>query len=186
MGQDQDIKKKNFRCYKEVKLRESEFKKASELDSDELKNIHDEYFKRTFVYYLIGILIGAAVFALYPSGILFKLGEFSEPLSVALMFVVAFGGAMIPFFFVHCIFSLRIASKIKRKDFWCHEGRITHRKSLWSAFARMELYYIVDDEYCSRAIFDPFYIKKTEAYFLYFPGFMKSSLMGGIVVRKKE
>ena len=185
MEQDQDIKKKKIRRFQEVELRESEFKKASELDSDELKNIHDEYFKRTFEYYLIGILIGAAVFALYPSGLLFKLGEFSEPLSVALMFVVAFGGAMIPFFFVHCIFSLRIASKIKRKDFWWHAGYITQKKKLWIPLA-LRFYYIVDDEYCSERDFCPFYRKGTEVYFLYFPEFMKASYMGGVVVRKKE
>lgn len=71
MNQDPDTKRKKIRCYKEVELRESEFKKASELDSDE-------------------------------------------------------------------------------------------------------------------SCFDPFYRKGTEVYFLYFPGFMRGSYMGGVVVKKKE
>jgi hypothetical protein len=50
----------------------------------------------------------------------------------------------------------------------------------------MDHYYIVDDEYCSRVCFDPFYFKGTEVYFLYFPGFMRGSYLGGIVVRKKH
>ena len=45
--------------------------------------------------------------------------------------------------------------------------------------------YIVDDEYCSRATFDPLYFKGTEVYFLYFPGSMEGSYIGGVVVRKK-
>ena len=68
MEQDSDIKKKKIRRFQEVELRESEFKKASELDSEEFKNIHDEYFKRMVVYPLIFSFIAAAAFALWPSG----------------------------------------------------------------------------------------------------------------------
>ena len=185
MEQNKDTKKKRMRCFKEVELQESEFKKASELDPEEFKNIHDEYFKGTFVYSLVGIFIGAAVFALWPAGIIQMLHEFSEGVEVAAMFLISFGGAMIPYFAVHCIFSLTIVSKINKQDFWWHTGIITHKKKLWIPLS-MKYYYIVDDEYCSQRYFDPFYRKGTEVYFLYFPGFMRSSYLGGIVVRKKE
>ena len=36
--------------FKEVELRETEFKKASELDDGEFEKIRSEYFRRTFVY----------------------------------------------------------------------------------------------------------------------------------------
>ena len=186
MEQDLNTKKGNIRCFKEVELRESEFKKASELDSGEFKNIRDEYFKKTVIYPLIGIFIAAAVFALWPAGVIYKFYELSEAISAVLMFLVACSAAVMVYLAVRCVFSLTIVAKINKQDFWWHAGRITRRKRLWSAFLRLDLYYIVDDEYCSRAVFDPFYIKKTEAYFLYFPGFMKNSLMGGIVVRKNS
>ncbi len=62
-------------------------------------------------------------------------------------------------------------------------GYITHKKLLRTVFGWRQ-YYIVDNEYCSRTFLDPFYRKGTEVYFLYFPGFMNDSYMGGIVVRK--
>ena len=185
MYQDPDAKRKKIRSFKEVELRESEFKKASDLDSDEFKNIHDEFFRRTVVNPLIGIFIAAAVFALWPAGILQLLQGFPEGVEIAVMFLIAFCGAMIPYFAVRCIFSLTIVSRIKKKAFWWRTGHITRKKNLWISFGR-ERYYIVDDEYCSRSSFDPFYRKGTEVYFLYFPGFMRGSYMGGVVVKKKE
>ena len=185
MEQDQDVKKKKFRCYKEVTLRVADFKKACELDTDELKNIQDEYFKRTFVYPLIGIFISAAFFALWPAGVIYKVNEFSETFMVALMFLAAFGAAMGTYLFFRCIYALTIVSKIKKQDFWWRTGIITRKKRLWIPLS-MRFYYIVDDEYCSQRYFDPFYRKGTEVYFLYFPEFMKGSYMGGVVVRKKD
>jgi hypothetical protein len=186
MEQDQDIKKKKIRRFQEVELRESEFRKACELDSDEFKNIRNEYFKRTFVNHLIWIIIWAAVFALWPAGVIYKVYDRSEAVGGVLILLVAIGAAMCTFLAVRCIFSLVIISKINKQDFYWHEGHITRRKRLWTLpYLRMDFYYLVDDEYCSRTVFDPFYFKATEVYFLYFPDFMKSSLMGGIVVRKK-
>ena len=52
MNQDPDTKRKKIRCYKEVELRESEFKKASELDSDEFKNIHDDTLLYSSLHFL--------------------------------------------------------------------------------------------------------------------------------------
>ncbi|MCR4556255.1 MAG: hypothetical protein K5779_00325 [Saccharofermentans sp.] len=185
MNQDPDTKRKKIRCYKEVELRESEFKKASELDSDEFKNIHDEFFRRTVVNPLIGIFIAASVFVLWPAGVVRLLLEFSEEVGLVAVSLMGFCGAMIPYFTVRCIFSLTIVSRIKKKAFWWRAGHITRKKNLWISFG-MEHYYIVDDEYCSRSCFDPFYRKGTEVYFLYFPGFMRGSYMGGVVVKKKE
>lgn len=185
MEQDQGIKKKKIRRFQEVELRESEFKKASELDSEEFKNIHDEYFKRMVVYPLIFSFIAAAAFALWPSGVLYKMHERSEVVWTVLMLLVASGGAIAVVLISRCIYSLVIVSKIKKQDFWWHVGHITSRRRLWLG-PGIEHYYIVDDEYCSRACFDPFYFKGTEVYFLHFPGFMRGSYMGGIVVRKKS
>ena len=185
MEKDPDVKKKRIHCFREVECREPEFKKSSELDSDEFKNIHDEFFMRTVIHPLIGIFIAAAVFSLWPAGVLYKLHAVSEAAGMVLMLLVSFIGALIPYFIVRCIFSLIIISRINKKDFWWHLGHITRRKRLWSSFARLDFYYIVDDEYCSRATFDPLYFKGTEVYFLYFPGFMRGSYMGGIVVRNK-
>ena len=44
MEQDPNFNSGKMKYYKGVELRESEFKKASELDSSEFKNIHDEFF----------------------------------------------------------------------------------------------------------------------------------------------
>lgn len=46
MVQNPDTKRVNITSFQEVRLTESEFKHARELDSDELKNIRDEYFKK--------------------------------------------------------------------------------------------------------------------------------------------
>ena len=69
MEKDPDVKKKRIHCFREVECREPEFKKSSELDSDEFKNIHDEFFMRTVIHPLIGIFIAAAVFSLWPAGV---------------------------------------------------------------------------------------------------------------------
>jgi len=67
MEQNTDIKRVKIRHYQEVRLSESEFKNARELDSSELKSIRDEYFKRTFVYPLIGMAIYQLVTDIYKS-----------------------------------------------------------------------------------------------------------------------
>jgi hypothetical protein len=139
-----------------------------------------------FVYPLIGDLIALTVVALWFAGVIQKLYVISEVIEVVLMLLVAFSVAISAYLTVRCIFSLAVVSRINKKDFWCHTGQITYLGPLWSSFLRLDLYYVVDDEYCSRAFLDPFYIKKSEVYFLYFPVFLRGSLMGGVVVRKKE
>ena len=178
MEQDQGIKKKKIRRFQEVELRESEFKKAGELDSDEFKDIRDEYFKGTFIYSLIAVMFGAAAaaFAII----------YGYAIPTVWLILLAICISLAPVFGFRCIVFLILVSKIKKQDFYWHIGRITHRKRLWLPFFSRVLYYLVDDEYCSRVIFDPFYRKGTEVYFLYFPGFWGSSYIGGIVVRKKR
>lgn len=184
MEQDPDNKKKTIRCFKEVELRESEFKKAGELDPDEIKNIRDEYLKRTVIYPLIWIVITAPVFVFGLACVLPKFYESSVAV-LAVFFPIMLCGTLSISLAVRCISSLTILSKIKKQDFWWHAGTITRKKLLWIPLSR-KYYYIVDDEYCSQRYFDPFYRKGTEVYFLYFPNFMKSSYMGGIVVRRKD
>ena len=187
MEQDPNINRGKIKYFKEVELRESEFKKASELDSSEFKNIHDEFFMKTFVFPLILFFVSAAFFAVGYAFIIQTVIVFSDAVEYALMFLVAFSAATAAYMIPRCIFSLIVVSRINKLDFWWHAGYITQRKRLWSIkFLRKDFYYIVDDEYCSQTIFDPLYRKGTEVYFLYLPGFMRYSYIGGIVVRKKE
>ena len=186
MEQDPNINRGKIKYFKEVELRESEFKKASELDSSEFKNIHDEFFLKTVVFRLIGIFISAAFFTAGYACIQ-TVNVFPDVVEYALMFLVAFSASIAAYLISRCIFSLIVVSRINKQDFWWHAGYITQRKRLWSIkFLRKDFYYIVDDEYCSQTIFDPLYRKGTEVYFLYLPGFMRYSYIGGIVVRKKE
>ena len=176
--------KEKIRRFKEVELRETEFKKASELDDGEFENIRSEYFRRTFVYPLIVFFIAAALFVLWLVSRKQNWYVSSDVIKYALLCPVVLIGAMGLYQIPRCINSLVIISKIKKQDFYWHAGRITRRARLWLVLG-WEFYYIVDDEYCSRLIFDPRYRKGTEVYFLHFPDFMRSSYMGGIVVRKR-
>lgn len=169
-----------------MELRETEFEKASALDSSEFENIRNEFFKKTVVHPLIGIIISAAVASLWFTGVIQKLYVISEVITTALMFLVAFCIAMSAYLTVQCIMSLFIYFRINKKDFYWHEGRITRKKLLWTVkYLRMDHYYLVDDEYCSRVVINPRYRTGTEVYFLYIPGFWESSCIGGFVVRKR-
>ena len=64
MEQYPDKKREKIKQYQKVIITESEFKKACELDSGELTNIRNEFFKRTFVYPFIGIIFAAVLFEL--------------------------------------------------------------------------------------------------------------------------
>ena len=175
-----------IRSFDEMKLRESEFEKASALDSSEFENIRNEFFKKNVVHPLIGIIIAAAVASLWFTGVIQKLYVISEVITTALMFLVAFCIAMSAYLTVQCIMSLFIYFRINKKDFYWHEGRITRKKGLWTVkYFRMDHYYLVDDEYCSRVAINPRYRTGTEVYFLYIPGFWESSCIGGFVVRKR-
>ena len=175
----------NITSYQEVKLKESEFKKASDLDSSELKYIRDEYIKKRIGLSPVAIVISAVLFVLWITGVIQKLYVFSDVITNVIIFLLAFSWATSTYLVVRCIFTLQIVAKINKQDFYWHAGYITQKKLLWIALG-WERYNIVDDEYCSRTVFDPFYRKGTEVYFIYFPGFMKSSYMGGIVVRKNH
>lgn len=169
-----------------MELRETEFEKASALDSSEFENIRNEFFKKTVVHPLIGIIISAAVASLWFTGVIQKLYVISEVITTALMFLVAFCIAMSAYLTAQCIMSLFIYFRINKKDFYWHEGRITRKKLLWTVkYLRMDHYYLVDDEYCSRVVINPRYRTGTEVYFLYIPGFWESSCIGGFVVRKR-
>lgn len=169
-----------------MELRETEFEKASELDSSEFENIRNEFFKKTVVHPLIGIIIAAAVASLWFTGVIQKLYVISEVITTALMFLVAFCIAMSAYLTAQCIMSLFIYFRINKKDFYWREGRITRKKLLWTVkYFRMDHYYLVDDEYCSRVAINPRYRTGTEVYFLYIPGFWESSCIGGLVVRKR-
>ena len=187
MEQDSNTQNGKIFCYQEVRLKESEFKNAHELDSSELKCIRDEYFKRTFTYTIIGIIVSAMLFVLWINGVIDMLYVFSDVITTVIMLLVAFIWAMSAYLIVRCIIALEVVSKINKQEFYWHVGHITRKRRLWIKHSLMwEHYYIVDDEYCSRRVFDPVYKKGTEVYFLYFPGFKKSSYMGGIVVKKKH
>ena len=169
-----------------MELRETEFEKASELDSSEFEIIRNEFFKKTVVHPLIGIIISAAVASLWFTGVIQKLYVISEVITTALMFLVAFCIAMSAYLTAQCIMSLFIYFRINKKDFYWREGRITRKKGLWTVkYLRMDHYYLVDDEYCSRVALNPRYRTGTEVYFLYIPGFWESSCIGGFVVRKR-
>lgn len=175
-----------IRSFDEMELRETEFEKASALDSSEFENIRNEFFKKTVVHPLIGIIISAAVASLWFTGVIQKLYVISEVITTALMFLVAFCIAMSAYLTVQCIMSLFIYFRINKKDFYWHEGRITRKKLLWTVkYLRMDHYHLVDDEYCSRVVINPRYRTGTEVYFLYIPGFWESSCIGGFVVRKR-
>jgi hypothetical protein len=175
-----------IRSFDEMELRETEFEKASALDSSEFENIRNEFFKKTVVHPLIGIIIAAAVASLWFTGVIQKLYVISDVITIALMFLVAFCIAMSAYLTVQCIMSLFIYFRINKKDFYWHEGRITRKKLLWTVkYLRMDHYYLVDDEYCSRVAINPRYRTGTEVYFLYIPGFWESSCIGGFVVRKR-
>lgn len=175
-----------IRSFDEMELRETEFEKASALDSSEFENIRNEFFKKTVVHPLIGIIISAAVASLWFTGVIQKLYVISEVITTALMFLVAFCIAMNAFLTVQCIMSLFIYFRINKKDFYWREGRITRKKLLWTVkYLRKDHYYLVDDEYCSRVAINPRYRTGTEVYFLYIPGFWESSCIGGFVVRKR-
>lgn len=175
-----------IRSFDEMELRESEFEKASALDSSEFENIRNEFFKKTVVHPLIGIIIAAAVASLWFTGVIQKLYVISEIITTALMFLVAFCIAMSAYLTAICIMSLIIYFRINKKDFYWREGRITRKKLLWTVnYFRMDHYYLVDDEYCSRVAINPRYRTGTEVYFLYIPGFWESSCIGGLVVRKR-
>ena len=175
-----------IRSFDEMELRETEFEKASALDSSEFENIRNEFFKKTVVHPLIGIIFSAAVASLWFTGVIQKLYVISEVITTALMFLVAFCIAMSAYLTVQCIMSLFIYFRINKKDFYWHEGRITRKKLLWTVkYLRMDHYYLVDDEYCSRVVINPRYRTGTEVYFLYIPGFWESSCIGGFVVRKR-
>ena len=64
----------------------------------------------------------------------------------------------------------------KRKKIRCYK-EVELRESEFKKASELD-----SEESC----FDPFYRKGTEVYFLYFPGFMRGSYMGGVVVKKKE
>ena len=175
-----------IRSFDEMKLRESEFEKASALDSSEFENIRNEFFKKTVVHPLIGIIIAAAVASLWFTGVIQKLYVISDVITTALMFLVAFCIAMSAYLTAQCIMSLFIYFRINKKDFYWREGRITRKKLLWTVkYLRKDHYYLVDDEYCSRVALNPRYRTGTEVYFLYIPGFWESSCIGGLVVRKR-
>ncbi len=183
MAQNPDTSKCNITCFQKVRLTEPEFKHAHELDSDELKNIRDEYIKRRIGFAPVGIVIAAVLFVLWITGVIEKLSVFSEVIEGVILFLFAVSWGTSAYLVVRCIFALGIVSHIKKQNFYWHVGYITHKKLLWT-FLKWENYYIVDNEYCSRTDFDPFYKRGTEVYFLYFPAIMKNSYMGGIVVRK--
>lgn len=187
MEQYPDKKRGKINQYQKVIITESEFKKACELDSGELTNIRNEFFKRTFVYPLIGIIFAAVLFVLWINGIIQMLYVYSDVITTVVMLLVAFCIAMSAYWTVRCIDALIFVSKINKQDFYWRVGHITARRRLWTIkFLRMDFYYIIDDEYCSRTVFDPFYRKGTEVYFLCFPGFWESALIGGIVVKKHD
>ncbi len=169
-----------------MELRETEFEKASALDSSEFENIRNEFFKKTVVHPLIEIIISAVVASLWFTGVIQKLYVISDVITTALMFLVAFCIAMSAYLTAQCIMSLFIYFRINKKDFYWREGRITRKKGLWTVkYLRMDHYYLVDDEYCSRVALNPRYRTGTEVYFLYIPGFWESSCIGGLVVRKR-
>ena len=64
-------------------LRETEFEKASALDSSEFENIRNEFFKKTVVHPLIGIIIAAAVASLWFTGVIQKLYVISDVITTA-------------------------------------------------------------------------------------------------------
>ena len=149
----------NITEYREAVLSETEFKKAGELDSGEFENIRKEFILRNFVIRIIGAVIAATVAAIWNAGV---------------------------FTTARCITSLFLLAKINKQDFYWHAGCITVRKKLWIIkYTSWDHYYIIDDEYCSRVVFNPHYRKGTEVYYLYFPEFWKSSYIGGLVVRRK-
>ena len=106
MEQDQDVKKKKIRRFQEVELRESEFKKAGELDSDEFKDIRDEYFKGTFIYSLIAVMFGAAAaaFAII----------YGYAIPTVWLILLAICISLAPVFGFRCIVFLILVSKIGR------------------------------------------------------------------------
>ena len=183
MGLNQET---NISEYREAVLSETEFKKAGELDSSEFENIRKEFIRRNFVIRIIGIVIAATVAVLWNAGVFKPLYVYSNVIKYAFMFLAACCIVISIMLTVRCITSLIFFAKINRKDFYWHAGRITVRKKIWIVkFTSWDHYYIIDDEYCSRVVFNPHYSKGTEVYYLYFPEFWKSSYMGGLVVRRK-
>lgn len=171
--------------YREVILSETEFKKASELDSSEYEYIRKRYIRDNVIRNLFGIAFATVVTALWFTDITTKVMEFSEVIGNVLLFVVAFSIAISAYLTARIFMSLAFFPKIYKQDFYCHVGNITRKKYLWSIkYLRKDHYYIIDDEYCSRAALNPYYRKGTEVYFLYFPGFWERSYIGGIVVKK--
>jgi hypothetical protein len=167
--------------YKEVKLLASEFEKANALDDSELKKIRSEYFKGTFVYSLIVIMIGIAV-AVY---MIF----WGYTISVTLLIPAALCIALVPFGILRCIMSFIIVSKIDKRDFFWHTGSIRGtellRPTKGAGRRQRRFYYLIDDKYNSYIAFSPLYKKGTSVYYLYFPVFSERNYIGGVVVRKK-
>ena len=176
----------NITEYREAVLSETEFKKAGELDSGEFENIRKEFILRNFVIRIIGAVIAATVAAIWNAGVFKPLYVYSNVIKHAFMFLAAFCIVICVFTTARCITSLFLLAKINKQDFYWHAGCITVRKKLWIIkYTSWDHYYIIDDEYCSRVVFNPHYRKGTEVYYLYFPEFWKSSYIGGLVVRRK-
>jgi len=177
----------DFRLIKPEDRRE--LKSASEMDDSTIKSIQDEYFKRTFVYSIIGVFIATTVVALWLFGVI-KIPrvtglELSDVISLLLMFLVAFSGGMAGFLIYRCIFALIIASKIKKQLFLWGRGFIRDKEWKYpGTWGRKQIYYSVDDKYFAQVSVNPKYRKGTEVYFLRFPGYLsETSSIGGAVVR---
>ena len=92
-----------------------EFKSASEMDDSTLRCIRKEYFKKTFVYPLIGFLIAIAVAAVWVTGVITALFGPSDLLDTVFMILVPLCGVIVILSEARCILSLIVVIKIIRK-----------------------------------------------------------------------
>ena len=156
-----------------------EFKSASEMDDSTLRGIRKEYFKKTFVYPLIGFLIAIAVAAVCVTGVITALFGSSDLLDTVFLILVPLCGVIVILSEARCILSLITVIKIIRKKFLWYKGVIRGKEWRYpTTFSKSNKYYSVDDKYFALILANPYYKKGTEVYYLYFP---KSPYAGAVV-----
>ena len=162
----------------------SEFKSASELDDTTIKSIRNEYLKKTLVLPFILVVVLAAVIVLLILQVIPAVFGPSDIYDTVYPIMGGLCGALTIPLISNCIFSLVIASKIKKKKFLWYTGFIRGKNWRYPAkVSYMHKYYSVDEKYFALISLNPVYKKRTPVYFLYFPGLSEHFSIGGIVVK---
>ena len=163
------------------------------MDKNYINKIRNEYFKGTFSYSFIALIIEIVVLIL---GIRFIIpvvnffgNRFALYIITVFLIAIAISVGTIPLFFIRCIIALFIFSKINKQEFLWYIGKISSREAhnLEDWDRKKEVFCVIDGKYYCNMLTSPLYKKETTVYFLYFPETLPwiFKYLDGAVVKKK-